>query len=65
MLIYHPDSSEEVWSGVIDLKQHPLFTEDASGFWIHADQKGIEREVWSEYFFKGYPAKLVSSKGKR
>lgn len=26
--------------------------------WIHADQKGIEREVWAEYFFEKYPAKL-------
>ena len=58
LTIYHPDNNNEVWSGVIALKQHPLFTEDASGLWIHADQIGMDREVWAEYFFKGYHAKL-------
>ena len=62
LTIYHPDNNNEVWSGVIALKQHPLFTEDAHGFWIHADQIGIDREIWAEYFFKGYSAKLVPSK---
>lgn len=59
LTIYHPDNNKEVWSGVINLKQHNLFTEDASGMWIHADQIGIKRDVWAEYFFKGYPAKLI------
>ncbi len=62
LTIYHPDNKNEVWSGVIALKQHPLFTEDARGLWIHADQIGIDRDVWAEYFFKEYPAKLVPSK---
>ncbi|MBI5398447.1 hypothetical protein HZB03_03195 [Candidatus Woesearchaeota archaeon] len=61
LTIYHPDNNEEVWSGVINLKQHDLFSEHASGWWIHADQKGIERAVWAEYFFKEYSAKLIPS----
>ncbi len=62
LTIYLPDTKNEVWSGVIQLKQHNLFTEDARGFWIHADQVGIERDVWAKYFFNEYPAKLVLSK---
>ncbi len=58
LTIYHPDTGDEVWSGVIDLEQHDLFTEDARGYWIHADQKGIDRDEWAEYFFEKYPAKL-------
>lgn len=62
LTIYHPESNQEVWSGVINLKQYDLFTEHASGMWIHADQIGIEREVWAEYFFNEYPARLISTK---
>jgi len=63
LTIYNPDNKAEVvWSGVIALKQHPLFTESASGLWIHADQAGIDRDVWAEYFFKEYPAKLIPGK---
>jgi len=52
------DPSVTVWSGTIRLKQHPLFTEDASGFWLHADQEGVSREQWAEWFFQGHPATL-------
>lgn len=62
LTIYHPDNNKEVWSGVINLKQHDLFTEHASGWWIHADQIGIERNVWAEYFFKEYRARLIPAK---
>lgn len=62
LTIYHPNNNKEVWSGVINLKQHKLFSEDASGMWIHADQIGIERDVWAEYFFKNYSAKLIPTK---
>jgi hypothetical protein len=51
--------SQVVWSGIISLHQHPLFSEDASGLWIHADQEGIDRETWAMYFFKEYPAELI------
>ena len=59
LTIYHPDNHKEVWSGIINLKQYTLFTEQASGMWIHADQIGIERDVWAEYFLKKYSAKLI------
>ena len=61
LTIYHPNNNKKVWSGVIALKQHPMFTEDASGLWIHADQIGIDRKIWAEYFFKEYRAKLALS----
>ena len=50
-----------VWEGVVDLLQFGLFTESASGLWIHADQKGISRETWSEWFFKHFPARLTKA----
>jgi len=56
--IQHPIEKSIVWDGVIDLIQYELFTENASGMWIHADQKGISRKEWSEYFFNSYPAQL-------
>jgi hypothetical protein len=60
LTIYSPEDSDEiVWQGTISLRQHPLFTENASGLWIHADQKGVDRETWATWFFKGYPAKLI------
>jgi len=56
------DRSKVVWKGTISLRRHDLFTEDASGYWIHADQNGIDRRTWSEWFFGGYPAELVKKK---
>ena len=52
------DPSKVVWSGTIELRQHPLFTQDAFGLWIHADQKGIRRKKWATWFFQAYPAEL-------
>ena len=60
LTIFSPDNpTQVVWSGTISLRQHPSFTEDAFGAWIHADQEGITRETWATYFFKEYPAKLI------
>jgi len=60
LTIYSKENPNEVvWSGVIKLKNFPLFTEHASGLWIHADQMGIERETWAKWFFEGNPAILV------
>ncbi len=60
LTIYDPlDKKRELWQGIIALQQHDLFTQHASGWWIHADQKGIDREVWAKYFFDECPAKLV------
>lgn len=53
------NNSEIVWSGIIRLRKYPVFTESVFNFWIHADQEGIDREVWAEYFFKEYPAELM------
>ncbi len=60
LIIYDKDDVDKVvWNGVINLKQHPLFTEHAQGLWIHADQNGIDRDTWSNWFFAGYPAELI------
>ena len=62
LTIYSKDNPNEVvWSGIVKLRQHPLFTEDAYGLWIHADQEGIDREIWARWFFDEHPATLVSS----
>ena len=47
------------WEGRIQLKRHPVFTEEAYGFWIHADQAGIDRKFWATPFFKHYRAELI------
>lgn len=48
-----------VWSGIIKLNQYQLFTEHAFGWWIHSEQKGIDREKWAKWFFGEYPARLT------
>jgi len=60
--IQHPTEKSIVWDGVIDLIQFDRFTENIKGMWIHSDQKGISREEWSSYFFKGFPANLLLDK---
>lgn len=52
------DSKKTLWSGTIQLKHYPQFTEDASGWWIHSDQEGLERAQWAIWFFKEFPARL-------
>lgn len=49
-----------VWDGEIALQPYGLFTQDAFGMWIHADQVGIERTTWARWFFEHYPARLVT-----
>lgn len=53
------DPTKIVWTGVINLKPCPLFTEDAYGMWIHTDQDGIDRNTWARWFMEERPAKLV------
>lgn len=53
------DQKNIVWDGVIDLVMHGLFTEHAQGYWIHADQAGVDRDIWARWFFEEYPATLV------
>jgi len=63
LIIYEKDDlSKVVWSGLIKLKQHDVFSQDAFGLWIHADQEGIDREKWATWFFAEYPARLMSIK---
>ena len=50
---------ELLWSGEIKLIQHKLFSEDAFGLWIHADQSGIEREAWAKWFMDRKPARIT------
>ena len=59
LVIYSKDKSEIVWEGDINLKEYPLFIEHADGLWIHNDQIGIDRELWSSFFFKNLPSKLI------
>ena len=63
LTIFSPDNTGQViWSGTISLKHYPVFTESAFGFWIHCDQKGIDREIWAKYFFDNYPAELTTNR---
>jgi|GEM_PF-1258196 len=48
-----------VWEGIISLHQYPAFKKAVFGCWMHADQNGVDRKKWAEYFFKEYPAKLI------
>lgn len=58
--IYSKESGMLVWSGVIDLKEYPVFTQYESryGQWIHSDQTGVDRDQWAGYFLNGCPAEL-------
>ena len=61
LTIFSKENPEEiVWAGKIKLNEYPLFTEDAQGLWIHHDQKDVDRTIWSNWFFKGLPAKLIT-----
>ena len=60
LTIYNRENPEkQVWDGVISLQQYGLFTEHAHGWWIHADQIGIERETWARWFLREHPARLI------
>lgn len=60
LTIHSKDNPNQVvWSGNIRLRQYSLFTEHASGLWIHADQEGVDRETWARWFLEEYPATLV------
>lgn len=59
LVVYRSDGETVMWEGDIELIQHPLFSEDAHGFWIHADQAGEPRDVWSQLFFLELPCRLT------
>ena len=54
--IKDPETLNWIWEGEIDLKQFGVFQELAKGAWIHAEQRGVDRETWADYFFNKYPA---------
>jgi hypothetical protein len=58
---YNP--RREIWRGAIRLREHALFTESAGGMWIHADQEGVPRDKWAEWFMSGYPAEYWPKPG--
>lgn len=53
------NGEEILWQGYVRLRHYPLFTEAASGMWIHSDQRGLPRERWALWFFKGLSARLI------
>lgn len=61
LTVYSPKKLDEiVWSGDVSLKKFPVFSQDAFGLWIHADQVGVDRETWAKWFFEEYPAELIT-----
>jgi 3-dehydroquinate dehydratase len=62
--IYSKDNSKKtIWSGIILLHDHPLFTEHVNGMWMNTDQVGVNRDVWAKWFFEEYPAELMPCTG--
>jgi len=62
LVIYSKNNpSKIVWSGIIQLCRYAVFTEHAFGFWIHADQGGVDRNLWAKWFLEEYTAKLILS----
>lgn len=53
------EDGQVVFDGDIDLREHELFSEDAGGYWIHADQIGVERDWWANLFFMEFRAELT------
>ena len=51
-----------IWSGIIKLRNFPSFTNIVFDMWIHAEQEGVEREVWAKWFIEEYPATLIPYK---
>ena len=47
-----------VWQGTIELHHHELSTVHTHGPWIHADQSGVDRDLWAEWFLAELPADL-------
>ena len=60
LTVFNPrNRKQKIWSGVISLKEYSPFAQAVFWHWIHADQKGIRREKWAQFFFKEYPAELI------
>jgi hypothetical protein len=59
LTVYNDLGSDIVWSGYVRLRHYNLFTEDARGMWIHADQRDVTRGYWADFFFNNLPARLT------
>ena len=60
LTIYSDEKKSSIlWEGVIQLKSLGLFNESAFGWWIHSDQKEIDRKTWAKWFFEERPAQLI------
>lgn len=53
------DLNAIVWEGVIDMVRLPQFTEAVEGMWVNVEQIGVERGLWTRWFFHEYPAVLT------
>lgn len=63
LIIYHPKKKNRIlWSGIIRLKQLPIFYKTGFGFWTSSEQTGADPEKWAKWFFREYPAKLIPIK---
>ena len=51
------------WQGYVRLRHYPALTEAALGMWIHADQRGVERDTWAAWFLQGRHARCVPQAG--
>lgn len=51
-----------LWQGEIRLRTFPPFTEDALGYWIHAEQEGVPREQWARWFIREHPCRLETTR---
>jgi len=58
LTIYAKDEKNIVWEGIVELISYPLFTQNASGLWIHADQTGVDRDIWAKWFFDEHPVTI-------
>ena len=56
------ENSEKIyWEGKIALKTFSLFTEHASGMWIHSEQETLERGFWAIPFLHEYKGELTKN----
>ena len=57
-LTVYGDHDEVLWEGTIRLVQYDQFTQHAGGWWIHADQEGVDRIEWARLFMTEHRAVL-------
>ncbi|MDP3697317.1 MAG: hypothetical protein Q8R55_04830 [Candidatus Taylorbacteria bacterium] len=63
LTIYSKDEPRTmIWSGIVQLKKYPPFTESVSDIWIRSDQEEIDRGTWAKWFLDEHPATLVPYK---